>query len=637
LDTNRGQESTPLAVDGKLFTTSAWSKVQAFDAATGKLLWQFDPKVKGEIAAKACCDVVNRGAAYWEDKVYVGTIDGRLVAINSASGKQVWSTQTTDPESNQTITGAPRIIKGLVVIGNGGAELGARGYVSAYDAETGKKVWRFYTVPGEPGKQDGEISDEPLARLAAKTWAGRWWTKEAGGGGGTVWDSMAYDPQLNLLYIGVGNASYWNRKYRSAGSGDNLFVGSILALRPETGEYVWHFQQTPGDMWDFTSTQHMILTSLKIDGRERKVILQAPKNGYFYVIDRETGKLISAMPYVPLNWADGVDPITGRPKIKPEADYGKSGKPFLAMPGSLGGHNWQPMSYSPKTGLVYIPVHEVPTLYSTDPNFKTRPVGINLGIDLSKFTLSDDPRTKAAALKSMKGYLLAWDPVTQREVWRAPHPSFSNGGVLSTAGGIVFQGDTEGFLNAYNARTGAKIWSFDGQSGIIAAPISFAVQGRQYVTVVVGYGGANGLFPGEAGWGKGGPRRNKSRVMTFALDANGPALPPLTKMVVAPLVTPAQPGTSASILAGGQMYQSSCFVCHGGAARSTGIVPDLRRSAAVGDAQTFYSVVGDGLLADRGMVSFSKMYDRSQIEAIRAYIISRSRRDAGLAEARTQQ
>src|SRR5262245_4889317 len=327
LDTNRGQEATPLVIDGTMYTTSAWSKVQAFDAVTGKLLWQFDPKVPGEVAVKACCDVVNRGAAYWDGRVYVGTLDGRLIALDAKTGRQVWSTVTVDQTKNYTITGAPRIVKGLVVIGNGGAEFGVRGYVSAYDAKTGKMKWRFYTVPGEPGKEDHAASDEVLARLAGPTWTGQWWKESGGGGGGTVWDSMAYDAELDLLYIGVGNAAQWNRSRRSPGGGDNLFVGSILALRPSTGEYVWHFQQTPGDMWDYTSTQHMILADMEVGGQRRKVLMQAPKNGFFYVIDRTNGKLISAEPYATVNWASSVDKQTGRPVLTAEADYGKTGKP----------------------------------------------------------------------------------------------------------------------------------------------------------------------------------------------------------------------------------------------------------------------------------------------------------------------
>lgn len=628
LDTNRGQESTPLAVDGVLYTTSAWSKVQAFDSATGKLLWQFDPEVPGNVAVKACCDVVNRGAAYWDGKIYVGTIDGRLIAINAKTGKQIWSVLTVDPKSNQTITGAPRIVKGRVIIGNGGAEFGARGYVTAYDVDTGAKVWRFYIVPGQPGRPDGEVSDKPLAEKASKTWAGQWWSPEhGGGGGGTVWDSMAYDPELDLLYIGTGNGSFWNKAYRSPGDGDNLFIASVLALRPETGEYVWHYQETPGDQWDYTSTQHMILTTLEIGGVKRKVLLHAPKNGYFYVLDRETGKVISAEPYIALNWSTGIDLTTGRPKIVPAARYDKSGKPWISMPGGMGGHNWEPMAFSPRTGLVYIPVHEIPGYYKNDPNFVRRPLGVNIGIDVSAVDLPQAPRAKAEALKVLKGYLLAWDPVRQKAVWRADNPGIANGGVLATAGGLVFQGDNDGMFNAYDAKSGKKLWRFDAQSAIIAAPITYSVNGTQYVSVLSGFGGPIALGGGEAAWSKDGPRRNISRVLTFRINGKAPALPlkPVTSLGV--LAPPPQFGDAEAIKQGRLLYLNSCGNCHGSGATSTGVLPDLRYSGAITSREAFYSIVGEGLLSGQGMVSFAKNYSPAQIETIRAYVIDQAHKD----------
>lgn len=630
LDTDRGQESTPLVVDGTLYTTSAWSKVQAFDAATGRLLWQFDPKVPGTAAAKACCDVVNRGAAYWAGKVFVGTIDGRLIALDAMTGGQLWSAQTTDPEKNNTITGTPRVVKGRVVIGNGGAELGARGYVTAYNADTGSKLWRFYIVPGDPARPDGEVSDKPLRDLATRTWNGKWWTHGAGGGGGgTAWDSMAYDAELDLLYIGTGNASYWNKAYRSPGDGDNLFVASVLALRPETGEYVWHYQETPGDEWDYTSTQHMILATVPVDGRPRKVLMHAPKNGYFYLLDRATGKVLSAKPYIPLNWSTGVDRTTGRPQIVPDARYDKTGKLWVAMPGGIGGHNWQPMSYSAKTKLVYIPVQEVPGAYKHNPDFERRPIGTNTGTDLNLLELSSDRAILAAALKVPKAYLLAWDPARQAEAWRVTTPGIVNGGVLSTGGNLVFQGDNDGIFSAYDARKGSKLWSFDTQTPIMAAPISYTVAGKQYVTVVVGFGGAVALVGGEAAWGTNGPRRNKSRVLTFALGGTAPPLPPLARTRPTPIVAPPVVGDATMIAAGRLRYLNSCVVCHGANAKSAGVLPDLRRSNAITDKDAFQAIVGEGILSERGMVSFARNYDRAQIESIRAYLAARAREDAG--------
>jgi len=345
LPENRGIEATPLVADGVMYTTSSWSIVRAFDAKTGKLIWEFDPKVPRKTGVKACCDSVNRGVALWEGRVYFGALDGRLISLDAKTGKQVWSTVTVDQSKPYTITGAPRVIKGKVLIGNGGAELGVRGYLSAYDARNGKLLWRFYTVPGEQPTDDA-ASDEAM-KIARPTWKGEFWKV---GGGGTVWDSMAYDPDLDLLYIGVGNGSPWNRDIRSPGGGDNLFLSSIVALKPDTGKYVWHYQTTPGESWDYTATQHIILADLTIGGKPVKALMQAPKNGFFYVIDRTNGKLISADNYVPVSWATGVDPATGRPVETPNARYGSG--PALAMPGPLGGHNWQPMAYSPKTNLV---------------------------------------------------------------------------------------------------------------------------------------------------------------------------------------------------------------------------------------------------------------------------------------------
>ncbi len=301
LGSTRGVEATPIVVNGRIFVTAPWSVLFALDARTGKLLWKFDPEVPGSWGPTTCCDVVNRGAAYSNGAVFVGTIDGRLVSVDAATGSLNWEVQTTDRSLPYTVTGAPRVVKGKIIIGNGGADMGVRGYVTAYDAESGRQIWRFYTVPGDPSKP----FEHSELEMAAETWTGEWW---AAGGGGTAWDSMAYDPELDLLYIGTGNGGPWTSYARSPGGGDNLFLCSILALRPDTGELVWHYQTTPGDNWDYTSVQHMILADLTTDGRTRHVLMQAPKNGFFYVLDRETGELISAEPYVSVNWASRVYP-----------------------------------------------------------------------------------------------------------------------------------------------------------------------------------------------------------------------------------------------------------------------------------------------------------------------------------------
>ena len=622
LDTNRGQEATPIIVDGTMYTSSAWSKVQAFDAVTGKLKWQFDPEVPGKVAVNACCDVVNRGVAYWEGKVFVGTLDGRLIAIDAGTGKQVWSVVTVDQTKPYTITGAPRVIKGRVIIGNGGAEMGVRGYVSAYDGATGRKLWRFYTVPGEPGKRDGEVSDDILEQ-AAKGWHGKWWS-DGGGGGGTVWDAMAYDPDLDLLYIGVGNGSYWDQVRRSDGKGDNLFVGSIVALRPDTGKYVWHFQETPGDQWDYTATQHMILANLTIDGKNRKVLMQAPKNGYFFVLDRATGELISAKPYTAVNWSTGYDLRTRQPKINPAALYSQQKSTWVALPGALGAHNWQPMAFNPATGLVYIPAQEVGFVYKSDPDFKRHADGFNIGLDLNVADLPDDKAVQDAVRKSVKGTLIAWDPVRQKQVWSIAQDSGWNGGILSTAGGLVFQGDTHGMLSAYDAAKGSKLWSYDLQTGVMAPPVTWSRNGKQYVTVVAGWGGAYPMFMGGLSWNGNRPGVNRSRVITFKLDGDKrlPAVETTERGTLQAGLAGVDP---AIIELGRRAYNRTCTVCHGGGAISGGIVPDLRYSPATSDPAMWTAILVDGVLEQQGMVSFKRDLSVREIEAIRLFIADRAR------------
>jgi alcohol dehydrogenase (cytochrome c)/quinohemoprotein ethanol dehydrogenase len=613
LDTNRGQEATPLIVDGVMYSTSAWSKVQAIDAASGKLLWQYDPFVPGSTGVRACCDVVNRGVAAWKGRLYVGTLDGRLVALDAGTGKPVWSVVTVDQSKSYTVTGAPRIVKDKVLIGNGGAEFGVRGYISAYDADSGKLAWRFYTIPGDPSQP----FEAPILKQAATTWSGEWWKY---GGGGTVWDSMAYDPELDLMYIGTGNGSPWNQGYRSPGGGDNLFLSSIVALKPDTGEYVWHYQTTPQDAWDYTATQHIILADLTIEGAPRKVLMQAPKNGFFYVLDRQTGKLLSAKPYIGLNWATGVDLATGRPQTNPDAFYYKTGKPWTALPGPYGAHNWQPMSFSKKTGLVYIPVIESLFTYVHDPAWKPSPLGYNLG--LIGMPMPTDPAIKEQVMAATKGTLKAWDPVAQKEAWSVPLAGMWNGGVLSTGGGLVFQGSGDGTFSAYDATSGNKVWSFAAQAGVLASPVSFAVGDQQYIAVVVGWGGAS-IAGGET-LAKGALVGNKSRVLAFKLGGTAqlPAAPPSPVPQTAPPPRLPDPALGTQ---GEQVFHMYCTVCHGNSAVSAGaVVPDLRWSKALGNAEGWKKIVIDGALENQGMVSFSKVINAAQAEAVRAYVISRA-------------
>ena len=494
LDTNRGQEATPVVVDGVMYLTTAWSKVMAVDAATGEVLWRFDPQPIGAKGAHACCDVVNRGVAVWEGKVFAGTIDGRLIALDAETGENLWDTVTVDQSKPYTITGAPRVVRGKVIIGNSGAELGVRGYVSAYDAETGELAWRFYTVPANPADgPDGAASDEAFAKFAGKTWAGSWWEM---GGGGTVWDSIVYDPEFDQLLIGVGNGSPWNHRARSAGQGDNLFLSSILALDPDTGAYKWHYQVNPGETWDFTATQQITFADLTIDGKPRKVLMQAPKNGFFYVIDRSNGKLISAEAYAPQNWAERIDLVTGRPVERPEARYADA--PHVTYPSGIGAHAWQPMSYSPQTGLVYIPAMHVPLSYADDVNYKRLIGRWNTGVSFlappEGSVPGATPLERRAALAAMnKGMLVAWDPVAQKARWTIEMSWPWNGGTLATAGNLLFQGDPYGVFRARAANTGKELWSFDAQRGIMAGPVTYRAGGEQYVAVLAGYGGSMGM------------------------------------------------------------------------------------------------------------------------------------------------
>ncbi|HEY3393346.1 MAG TPA: PQQ-dependent dehydrogenase, methanol/ethanol family, partial [Lacipirellulaceae bacterium] len=393
MDTERGQESTPIVVDGVMYLTTAWSMVKAFDIRTGQKLWEFDPGVAKSKAADACCDVVNRGVAAWNGKIYLGALDGRLIALDSRTGKQVWSVQTTDTSLPYTITGTPRIVNGKVIIGNGGAEYRVRGYVGAYDADTGQQLWRWWTVPGDPSKP----YEQPELAAAAKTWNGDAYWKI--GGGGTVWDGMAYDPELDTLYIGTGNGNPWNQAVRSPGGGDNLYLSSIVALDPNTGQYKWHYQTTPGDTWDYTATQPLMIADLNYPEGKRRVVMQAPKNGFFYVLDAKNGKLLSAEKFAPLTWATHVDMATGRPVEVPAARYDKTGKPAIVSPGALGMHNWHPMALHPKTGLVYIPVQIAAAPYAAPKQFKLNLEGTNTGTDFSGGrSLCDAPGAKCGNL-----------------------------------------------------------------------------------------------------------------------------------------------------------------------------------------------------------------------------------------------
>ncbi|TIX48816.1 PQQ-dependent dehydrogenase, methanol/ethanol family [Alteraurantiacibacter aquimixticola] len=624
MDTSRGQEATPLVMDGRLYTTTAWSKVKAYDAKTGAVLWEYDPEVPGETGVKACCDVVNRGLAAWGDRLFLGTLDGRLIALDRETGEEIWSEVTVDQSKAYTITGAPRVIDGKVLIGNGGAEYGVRGYVSAYDAEDGDMLWRFYTVPGAPDEADEESEAMAAAR---ETWNGEFWEL---GGGGTVWDAMAYDPDLDLLYIGVGNGSPWNQSYRSPGGGDNLYLSSIVALRPETGDYVWHYQTTPGETWDFTATQHIMLADMEIDGRTRQVLMQAPKNGFFYVIDRATGELISANNYVPMNWATGVDMETGRPIEVPAARYGETGIPFVSTPGAGGAHNWHPMAFHPGEGLVYIPAIEAGFPYVPEADWEPDTArGFNVGVDMAAGALPADEAIREASVAGTKGALIAWDPVTQTERWRVQYPGPWNGGVLATGGGLVFQGTAGGQFKAFAAGDGSELWSFPAQTGVVAPAVTYTVDGEQYVAVMAGWGGIWALAPGGILNETSGPVPNISRLLVFKLGASG-ELPPAPPLQRRPIDPPPFRGSEEQLASGNYAYGRYCGQCHGDAAIGSTVLPDLRRSAVLDNGDTWMQIVHDGALGFNGMAGFSDSLSADEVEAIRQYVIFRANQDKEL-------
>jgi PQQ-dependent dehydrogenase (methanol/ethanol family) len=623
LQTERGVEATSIVVDGVMYATSSWSIVHALDARTGRHLWTFDPRVEKEKAKHTCCDVVNRGVAVWQGQVFVGALDGRLIALDARTGRVNWETATVDPALPYTITGAPRVINGKVLIGNGGAEFGVRGFIAAYDVESGKRIWQFHTVPGDPSL--GFEND--TMKMAAETWTGKWW--ELGGGGGTVWDAMAYDPELNLLYIGVGNGTPWNQQIRSPGGGDNLFLSSIVALRPDTGEYVWHYQTTPGETWDYTATQHIILADLEIDGKARKVLMQAPKNGFFYVLDRTDGSLISANNYIQITWATHVDLETGRPVEVPGSRY--ETESFTVFPSYLGGHNWHPMSYNPGTGLVYIPVLDIPANYGPDAGFVYRAGVTNLGIDGIVGGLPDSQAERDAMRPLVSGRLVAWNPKTQSEAWRVEHSGSWNGGTLTTAGNLVFQGTADGKLKAFNADDGQELWSFATQTGVVAPSMTYEIDGEQYLSVNVGWGGAFALVFGEFVQTESLP--NVSRVLTFKLGSTG-SLPEADWRPAVSFDPPQQTANAETIHRGHRIFQDTCMGCHGLNAVSGLLIPDLRGSALLHDQMGWDSVVLKGSLRNKGMAAFGDILDEQESVALRAYVIEQAIRGQRLQASR---
>jgi quinohemoprotein ethanol dehydrogenase len=598
-------EATPLAVDGILYFTGSYAAVYAVDAATGKLLWKFDPKTWQHNPFRMYFSLpANRGAAYANGKIFSAALDGRLFALDPKTGRVIWSTDTTEKTSRQNITGAPRVFNGKVIIGQGGADFGARGYVSAYDQETGKLTWRFYVAPGTPEENRGD----PVMEQAAATWNGEYWKTGTGGG---PWDSITFDAALNRIYVGTANAAPYDPEVRSPGGGDNLYTASIVALDADTGKYVWHYQINPRDSWDFDCTQQMTLADLVIDGKPRKVLMQAPKNGFFYVLDRMTGKVISAEKFGKANWAARIDLKTGRPVEAKNIRF-ETGSSII-WPFSGGAHSWMRMSYSPATGLVYIPYMQMGIRY-----LRGKPIEGGLfigGIGLKDYKA--DP-------EDGKGALIAWDPVAQKARWRVPEDTLWNGGTLSTSGNLVFQGTADGYLSAYDARSGKRLWRYYVGMGIIAAPMTYSSNGKQYVSVLAGYGGSAAMW-GEimnAGWKYSGPRR----LLTFALDGKAVLAPSAPATLAVNALDDPSEKLDPKAIAAGQAISMACAPCHGrNLVAAGGPAPDLRESPIPLDSQAFWSVVHDGGLIQNGMPGFGA-FNQEQIEGLRQYIRSMARK-----------
>jgi quinohemoprotein ethanol dehydrogenase len=606
-----GLVSTPLVVDGILYFTGTMNIVRAVNAVNGELIWEYDPKVAETIGnTRQVGWKHNRGLSFYRGKIFAATWDGRLIAIEAKTGKEIWATATFDRNRSLFITGAPKAFKGKVIIGNGGTENGpARGFVTAYDTETGEEAWKFYIVPGNPA----EGFENEAMEMAAKTWTGEWWKH---GGGGNSWHGFTYDAELDVLYIGTGNGSPWNRKIRSPEGGDNLFLCSILALDPDTGEYLWHYQTTPGEMWDYNSSMDIVLADLTINGETIKALLHAPKNGFFYVINRETGKLISAEPFVETSWATHIDMNTGKPVETENARY-VSG-PVDITPSPWGGHSWQSMSYNPQTGLVYIPALHSTATFSDEgidlEAFQAIEFGGGIGVNLRPS--GNHPREYPASL-------IAWDPVQQQPAWTIPQDVFWNAGTLTTGGNLVFQGRADGKFLAYNAQNGEMVWSFDTGLGISAPPITYKINGKQYISILVGFGGGyarGGWDAHRLGWSY---RIHIRRLITFSLEGIVEMSRQPPPFYPRPIIVPDFEIDQALASAGEQLYWG-CFNCHGGGMFSGGMSPDLRASAVALDKAAFASVVRDGSKINLGMPSYPDISDQ-ELEALQHFIRLRAK------------
>ena len=610
-------QGTPLVVDGVMYVTSGWSIVYALDAKSGEEIWRYDPKTDRQYVKLSCCGgAVNRGAAIYQGKVYVGTFDGRLIAIDATTGKEVWDVDTYHPTAlgRFNITGAPRAAAGKIFIGQGSSESGhRRGYVSAYNAETGELDWRFYLVPGDPSLP----FEHPELEMASKTWGGEWWKY---GGGGTAWSSLVYDEELNTLYIGVGNGAPWPRDIRSPGGGDDLFLTAIVAVDAETGEMKWYYLTVPGDNWDYSAAMDITLGELEVDGQPTKVLLQAPKNGFFYVIDRTNGELLRAHPYTEgITWATHIDMESGRPVENPDTAY--ENNPQWILPANAGAHNWEPMSWDKQTGLMYFYYHDYANFYSLDEAFvktgqyKINPIGLSLGLGFGPYR--QELEKKANPRPETKGFLGAFDPLTGEYQWRLQLDTAFNGGVLATTSGLLFHGEGQGIFSARDTENGELIWQYDAFGSFSSSVMSYDIEGTQYVATMIS-GSLKYDRPGT--------------LLVFALDRNEAlAVPPLRDFSI-PEPPPIKFDVK-TIAKGNNLYHEHCALCHRGLGQLSIVataVPDLRRMSEE-THQQFAAIVLGGSKKDLGMPSFVDTLDNQSSEAIRTFVISKA------LEARAQQ
>ncbi|MBS0366579.1 MAG: PQQ-dependent dehydrogenase, methanol/ethanol family [Proteobacteria bacterium] len=630
LGTRRGQEATPVVVDGVLYASGNWGRVYALDAATGRAIWTYDPQVDGQYGRAACCDAVNRGLAVWQGRVYVASLDGYLHALDARTGARLWRVDTLPSRSakgfNYFSTGAPVVAGDAIIVGNGGADFrGARGSVSAYALKDGAFRWRFWTVPRDPrlGPQE-----QPHLERAVGTWPQHYdWGM---GGGGTAWDALAYDPELGLVYFGTGNASPYHGPGDPAAQGDELYVASIMALHADSGHIAWYYQEIPGEGSDYDTTNKLVLADLEISGKPRKVLMQASKNGYVYVLDRTTGEFLSGKPFAYVNWTLGLDPATHRPIPNPKADWGR--RPLLVYPSAPGAHGWQPTSYDLHSGLLYIPVIDAPMVYVDTTH---RRAGLIEGnFDLAFFFPEDyEPKGLASLLGELpslaslsaggkpprsRGLIRAVEPLTGKTVWQTETATPWDGGLLSTAGNLVLQGDARGNLTAYTADTGRVLKRIEVGTGIMAAPMTYTVNGVQYIAVMAGYGG--GLlfnpFPKDSAAYRYG---NDNRIVAFRLGGGETPHPP---ELGAPKILPPPPreGTPESIHSGELLYNRYCARCH---AFGRALLPDLRQLSPPVHAM-FYDIVLHGAYLGKGMARWDDVLSRADAQAIHAYLVDQA-------------